>query len=447
MTHHDNRRILLIDDNPEIHEDFKKILLPAASAGAELQDMRSAFLGATAEEAAAPASSATPTFEIESAFQGEEGYKMVCQACDQAEPYAMAFVDMRMPPGWDGVETIAKLWERDPDLHVVICTAFSDYTWDETIQILGHSDKLLILKKPFDAIEITMLASALTAKWNLTMSERELFDEAKRSEQEARAYASSLETVNRALVTSKAASDMALELRTEFLVQISNEVNTRLCEVLGNVESLTDVVEGGERSKELELALDISQHLLKTIDEVLDVTALERGKSSIQAERCAPVELAKRVVAGFAERAAAKGVALEVVTDGDLPAEIETEPERVGQILENLLENALQSTVTGSVQVVLRNGQTSDWHRPKFEFEVIDTGAGIPSERMGGIFEPFARCSDDAENRGYGFGLALARRLALLLGGDITARSEEGQGSAFKLTLELSHSRSTAEAA
>lgn len=447
MTHYDNRRILLIDDNPEIHEDFKKILLPAAAPDSGLQDMRSAFLGAPDEATEATAPSSTPTFEIASAFQGEEGYKMVCQACDQAEPYAMAFVDMRMPPGWDGVETIAKLWERDPDLHVVICTAFSDYTWDETIERLGQSDKLLILKKPFDAIEITMLASALTAKWNLTMSERELFDEAKRSEQEARAYASSLETVNRALVTSKAASDMALELRTEFLVQISNEVNTRLCEVLGNVESLTDFVEGSERSRELELALDISQHLLKTIDEVLDVTALERGKCSLEEQRCSPVQLANEVAAGFAERAEKKGVTLEVVTDGELPAEIETEPQRVGQILENLIENALKCTASGSVQVVLRNGQASDWHRPKFEFEVIDTGPGIPAERMGSIFEPFARCSDDAQNRGFGFGLALARRLALLLGGDITARSEEGRGSAFKLTLQLSHSRSTAEAA
>ena len=445
MTHHDNRRILLIDDNPEIHEDFKKILLPAAASSAsDLQDMRSAFLGAPADDAPAQDSTATPTFDIDSAFQGEEGYKMVCRACDQAEPYAMAFVDMRMPPGWDGVETIAKLWERDPDLHVVICTAFSDYTWDETIEILGQSDKLLILKKPFDAIEITMLASALTAKWNLTMSERELFDEAKRSEQEARAYASSLETVNRALVTSKAASDMALELRTEFLVQISDEVNTRLCEVLGTVESLTDVVEGSERSKELELALDISHHLLKTIDEVLDVTSLERGKSTIEQQRCSPVDLAREVAAGFAERAEAKGVTLEVVTDGDLPSSIETEPQRVGQILENLLENALKSTDEGSVQVVLRNGQASDWHRPKIEFEVSDTGAGIPASRMGAIFEPFAKGSGGG---GYGFGLALARRLALLLGGDITARSEEGEGSVFTLTLELSHDQAPAEAA
>lgn len=448
MTHYDNRRILLIDDNPEIHEDFKKILLPTeSSSSGALQDMRSAFLGGPAAEAEAAAPTGTPAFEIDSAFQGEEGYKKVCQACDQGDPYAMAFVDMRMPPGWDGVETIAKLWERDPDLHVVICTAFSDYTWDETIERLGQSDKLLILKKPFDAIEITMLASALTAKWNLAMNERDLFEEAKRSEQEARAYASSLETVNRALVTSKAAADMALELRTEFLVQISNEVNTRLCEVLGTVESLTDVVEGSERSTELELALDISHHLLRTIDEVLDVTSLERGKSSLDEQRCSPVELAEEVVAGFEERARLKGVTLEVVIDGDLPQTIGMERQRVGQILENLVENALKSTDSGSVQVVLRNGHASDWHRPKFEFEVVDTGAGIPTERMGGIFEPFARRSMDTSAGGYGFGLALARRLALLLGGDITARSEEGKGSAFKLTLELSHSEATADAA
>ena len=80
----------------------------------------------------------------------------------------MAFVDMRMPPGWDGVETIEHLWEVDPDLQVVICTAFSDHDWDEVIQRLTQSDKLLILRKPFDNIEVWQLANSLTQRWHVS---------------------------------------------------------------------------------------------------------------------------------------------------------------------------------------------------------------------------------------------------------------------------------------
>jgi PAS domain S-box-containing protein len=79
----------------------------------------------------------------------------------------MAFVDVRMPPGWDGIETIAKIWDVYPDLQIVICTAYSDYSWDDMIAKVGQSDRLLILKKPFDNVEVLQLANALTEKWRL----------------------------------------------------------------------------------------------------------------------------------------------------------------------------------------------------------------------------------------------------------------------------------------
>src|SRR5206468_403202 len=78
-----------------------------------------------------------------------------------------AFVDMRMPPGWDGVETIQRIWRIAPDLQMVICTAYSDYSWDEIATTIGQSDNLVILKKPFDPIEVLQLAQALTRKWQL----------------------------------------------------------------------------------------------------------------------------------------------------------------------------------------------------------------------------------------------------------------------------------------
>ena len=94
---------------------------------------------------------------------------MALNALKAGRPYAMAFVDIRMPPGWDGIETVQRIWAEYPGLQVVICTAYSDYSWDNITKTLGHSDQLLILKKPFDTIEVMQLALALTEKWNLTL--------------------------------------------------------------------------------------------------------------------------------------------------------------------------------------------------------------------------------------------------------------------------------------
>jgi two-component system sensor histidine kinase/response regulator len=434
MSHYENRKILLIDDNESIHEDFKKILLPDQGADAALDLMRSAFLSG-GESAAAESSAKASRYDLHSAFQGENGYHMLCEAFDGGEPFAMAFVDMRMPPGWDGVETIAKLWEKDPALQVVVCTAFSDYTWDETVEKLGESDKLLILKKPFDPIEISQLAAALTTKWNLARREREQLERIQVAEQEARAYASSLETVNRALMTSKAASDMALELRTEFLVQVSNEVNLRLNEVLGNVKLLSQESSNIESSDELETVLETSHRLLHTIDEVLDVTALERGQVTVETTTCSPRTLAEEVIAEFTELAASQGVALNLSVRPQVPEWIETGSGRLRQILQSLVENALLHSRSDAIDVSLKPGKTEDWHRPELVFEVADNGVGIAKERMGTIFEPFSREGDADTRSGFGFGLALARRLALLLDGDITVRSEEGQGTTFALLI------------
>ena len=97
---------------------------------------------------------------------------MVQQAAQQGRPYALAFVDVRMPPGWDGVETIGHIWRRCPELQVVLCTAYSDYSWEDIIKNLGQSDSMVILKKPFDNVEVLQLAHALTKKWHLTQQAR-----------------------------------------------------------------------------------------------------------------------------------------------------------------------------------------------------------------------------------------------------------------------------------
>jgi diguanylate cyclase len=155
------RRILIIDDNASIHLDFRKVLGAQAehSAQAALDVLEANLFGETAVAAV------RPNFEIDSAHQGQEGVAMVGQALAEGRPYAMAFVDMRMPPGWDGLKTIEHLWATDPDVQVVICSAHTDYDWTEVVERLGHSDKLLVLRKPAEPIEVLQCATALSRKW------------------------------------------------------------------------------------------------------------------------------------------------------------------------------------------------------------------------------------------------------------------------------------------
>ena len=152
-----NHRILVIDDNQAIHDDLRIILLGEVDTEEHLQDDEALLFGV--------ATLPITRFEIDSAYQGREGLAKVEQSLAEGRPYALAFVDVRMPPGWDGVETVTHLWKTDPHLQTVLCTAYSDYSSTDIQRRLGHSDNLLILKKPFDNIEVTQLAHTLTRKW------------------------------------------------------------------------------------------------------------------------------------------------------------------------------------------------------------------------------------------------------------------------------------------
>jgi diguanylate cyclase len=156
-------RVIIIDDNEAIHADFRKILDDELDEPGALLAAERALFG----NAPAPAGrSARSTFQIDSALQGQEGVARIQRALEEGRPYTLAFVDMRMPPGWDGLQTIERLWAIDPNVQVVICSAHSDYDWLEVIKRLDYSDKLLVIKKPFEAIEVLQSAHALTRKWD-----------------------------------------------------------------------------------------------------------------------------------------------------------------------------------------------------------------------------------------------------------------------------------------
>ncbi len=201
--------ILVIDDNPSIHEDFRKILGLNEVANPALEAAELSLFGAPAE----PMRRAC--FAIDSAYQGSEGLALVQRAEAAGRPYALAFVDVRMPPGWDGIETVQRIWSAHPDLQVVICTAYSDYSWDEMMGRLGRSDSLVILRKPFDNIEVLQLAHALSKKWLLARQVRGQMEELNRVVAERTLELQTTNAKLRSEVAERTQAETALRLLEE----------------------------------------------------------------------------------------------------------------------------------------------------------------------------------------------------------------------------------------
>lgn len=159
-------RLIIIDDNPKIAQDVIKVLSTKKSIDDDFDDLDNALFGDTKNNKE-KVDLSLPHFIFETAMQGQDGVEKIKQAKEEGKHFALAFVDVRMPPGWDGIETIIEIWKIDPDVQVVICTAYSDYSWEETVNELGVNANFLILKKPFDNLALRQLACGLTQKWLL----------------------------------------------------------------------------------------------------------------------------------------------------------------------------------------------------------------------------------------------------------------------------------------
>ena len=194
-----NNRILLVDDHRPIHQDFRDILAFEKIAEPDFAAMESAFFGEST-----PPAAVLPQYELESAFQGEEALEKVKAALRKNQTYSLIFMDVRMPPGWDGIETIQRIWEVTPDSQVVICTAYADYSWENIYSKFGSTDNLVFLRKPFDHTEVRQLASALTKKWNYAaMSQLKMSELEKMVKEQTRSLAETVKELQDALANIK----------------------------------------------------------------------------------------------------------------------------------------------------------------------------------------------------------------------------------------------------
>jgi signal transduction histidine kinase len=429
-----NRRILVIDDNEEIHNDFRSILENRDVSGIDVSEEEAAIFGLETSEA-----TVTHGFELDSALQGQEGLKMVQTALDEGRPYALAYVDMRMPPGWDGVETIQELWKADPFLQVVICTAYSDYSGQMIIEKLGHTDKLLILKKPFDEVEVTQIAMAITEKWSMDQQSRQWQQEL---QQKVAERTRELEVSNRQLQQQTQRANILAEeahaankIKSAFLANMSHEIRTPMNSIIGFSSLLLEGESRPEQREYIELIQRSGRLLLSIINDILDFSKIEAGEMKLEIIECSLEDIIFEVKSMLSLKAEQKGLEFRVIQCNPLPEYIYSDPLRVRQCLINLLNNAIKFTSEGYIHLTVQRAELNG--HPYIQFDVEDTGIGIKRDCVDKIFDSFSQ-EDNSTTRkfgGTGLGLSITKELAQLLGGSISVNSQHGKGSTFSLYL------------
>ena len=424
-------RILIIDDNPNIHKDFESILIEE-DENESLNTLRSEVLGEGAVN-----QTAKNTYKLDFASQGQEGCQKIAQACHKGCPYKVVFVDMRMPPGWDGLKTIENIWKIDSKLQIVICTAYSDYSWADIADRLRKSENLLILKKPFDGAEVAQLANSLTEKWvlaeqaSLKMGQlenmvkertekleqinaklKEEIDERKQAQQSQAALIRTVDGVNKDLrdFASIVSHDLKAPLRG------IKSLATWILDDLGNKL-------GEEVTEQMHLLLDRVELMHQLIDGVLKYS--RAGRAEGEPVR---VDLNEFVPEAIDMLDAPDNITITV--QDDMPV-IDCQETQLMQLFQNLLSNAIKymDKTQGRIQVgcIEENGF--------WKFSIADNGPGIEERHFDRIFKMFQSLSVTEDFRGTGVGLTVAKKIVELHGGSIWVESEVGEGSTFFFTL------------
>lgn len=232
-------------------------------------------------------------------------------------------------------------------------------------------------------------------------------------------------------------ANAANEAKSNFLGVISHELRTPMNGVLGAAQLLSATRLDGAQREYLAIIRNSGDNLLSLLNDILDMTKIEAGRMNFESIDIQLDDLHRRIVGPFEAQAEAKGLRFVSEFDGDPPAVVRGDPLRVCQVVQNLLSNAVKFTESGEIRFVTRSRRISE-RRVAFEFAVHDSGAGISEGDMDQLFQPFTQIDASSTRRfgGTGLGLTISRRLANIMGGDITVQSQVGSGSVFTFAVE-----------
>jgi two-component system, NtrC family, sensor kinase len=431
-----NRRVLVIDDMASIRMDFAKILGAPAEAS-DLAELEKDLFGSPTQWRD------VPSFELAFAAQGLEGIAMAGEALGRGQPFAMAFVDVRMPPGLDGIETVARLWELDPRLEIAICTAYSDYTWQQMLEKLTRPGQFLVLGKPFESTAARQTALALTEKWNLARA-------AERSRDEldglVRERTGELEAANAKLKTQM---DERLELERRLqhahklealgrlVAGVAHEINNPLSYMLANLGHMEEELAAlearwGDGAATLrEMTADSRAGARRIQQIVRDLTSYGRP------DHAGSEEVALEEVLRFAVRMASPLFPEETSVEEEfrpIPM-VHANTGLLSQVFVNLLANSARAL--GAVPIARRMIRVGiEPLDGAVEVTVRDRGVGIPESILENIFDPFFTTQPLGE--GTGLGLYICHGIVQRMGGEIRIESREGTGTNATVILPLS---------
>lgn len=431
-------RLLVIDDTRAIHEDFKKILRRNGAARQSLAQSETTLFGKKSLEAL------SYQFQIDSAFQGRDGIELVEKSLQQKNPYSLVFVDVRMPPGLDGVDTTAEILAKDPDLQVVICTAFSDYSWDEMTERLGISDRLVILKKPFDNVEVIQLTHAMVEKWRLRQKDRlhveqlEAIVAERTRELQGANEKLKFEVAERARTEETLRQAQKMEALGQLAGGVAHDFNNLLTVIRGYTDCLlSESKEAAESFKELSEIRHAADRAARLTSQMLTFCR----KKPLQRHNTDLGDLISRL-GDLLRRLLGENINVELQSAGQ-PLIVHADPGMMEQVILNLAVNARDAMPKGGTltiraeKVDITPKSNNDRHEARcgqfVRINVSDTGTGIAPEVLPHLFEPFFTTKEPG--KGTGMGLATVYGIVQQHQGWIEVESNPGNGASFAVFL------------
>jgi len=460
-----NNRILIVDDDPGVRDSYKEILYPTCAENIVARGA-SLFDGPTQDTQPV----GQKQYDLVLAETGEEGVKAVEAAVEQRSPFAAAFIDMKMP-GMDGAETAKRIWAINPNMKIVIVTAYSEHTPDDIIRVTGRDD-LFYLRKPFNPEEIRQFARAFANQWNIEMERKILSGKLAQANKE-------LEDMNKRL-QERVEEQAAMLVQSEKMASmgvlsagIAHEINNPISFVSGNLSALkgysNKIVQLLQRYVEIERHIDEGKMdtipaLMEEIGRFKDDEELDFILEDIVNLVDESLEGTRRVskivndlrTFSRVDEAELKCVNLnetmdttlnlvwnelkykpEIIKDyADLP-EVKCFCRKISQVFMNILVNAAQSIEkSGTIKIVTRHIQdgrrAEDAH---VEIRISDTGSGIPKKQLSKVFDPFFTTKPVGQGRG--LGMSISYDIIKAHGGKITVDSKEGAGATFIINLPL----------